>query len=166
VAFRRVRAAGVYDYVRERVRPARFYDGMPGVAVLTPLRLTDGRAVFVDRGWAPSPDARHVDLAAYREPDTVEVLGLGVVLPRGHGDVDAVRLADSVPYPLLPFGIQQLPAEAARLLRWPAPRLDNGPHLGYAVQWFAFGLIALVGTTVLVVTTSRRNVEGNRQGEP
>ena len=163
----RVHARGVYDYARERVRPARFYDGVPGVAVLTPLRLADGRAVFVDRGWAPSPDARHIELAAFRESDTVEVLGLGVALPRGHGDVDPARLADSVPYPLLPFGIQQLPSgPAAMLRRWPVPRLDSGPHLGYAVQWFSFGLIALVGSAVLIVKTSRGNVKEKRQGGP
>jgi surfeit locus 1 family protein len=166
VARRRIRASGVYDYARERVRPGRFYDGTPGVAVLTPLRLADGRAVFVDRGWAPSPDARRIDLLDYRERDTVEIVGLGVLLPRGPGDVDAARLADSLPYALLPFGIQQLPSETpARLRRWPASRLDNGPHLGYAVQWFSLAMIAVVGTAVLL-KTSRKSVTGRRQGEP
>ncbi len=161
VAFRRVHAAGVYDYARERVRPARVYDGAPGVALLTPLRLADGRAVFVDRGWAPSADAMHVALEALREADTVDVVGLGVVLPRGHGDPDPARLGDSLPYPLLPFGIQLLPSRDLSVLRrWPAPVLDDGPHRGYALQWFSFGSIVLIGTAVLL--RQRRSVEGGR----
>jgi surfeit locus 1 family protein len=148
---RRLLAAGVYDYAHERVRPARAFDGVPGVAILTPLRLPDGRAVFVDRGWAPAVDGLHVELRQYREPDTVVVTGLGVALPRGPGDVDPARLADSLPYPLLPFGMQALPSEDPTMLqRWPPPVLDDGPHLSYAVQWFSFGMIAVIGTAVLL----------------
>jgi cytochrome oxidase assembly protein ShyY1 len=28
--------------------------------------------------------------------------------------------------------------------------MDEGPHLGYAIQWFTFALIALVGAGVAV----------------
>lgn len=159
VAFRMVHAAGVYDYQRERVRPARPYEGDLGVAILTPLRLADGRAVFVDRGWAPSADGLHVELAPLREGagDTANVTGLGVIMPRGHGDADPVRLADSLPYPLLPFGVQLVPdREWSVLRRWPAPVLDDGPHRSYALQWFSFGLIALIGSAVLLRQQHRR----------
>ena len=159
VARRRVLARGVYDYARERVRPARAFEGVPGVAILTPLVLPDGRAVFVDRGWAPSVDGLHVERRQYREPDTVAVTGLGVALPRGRGDPDPARLADSLPYGLLPFGIQALPSDDPTMLRrWPEPVLDDGPHVGYAIQWFSFGMIALVGTAVLLVQQHRRRI--------
>jgi surfeit locus 1 family protein len=159
VSHRRIRAAGVYDYAHERVRPARYYDDFPGVSILTPLRLADGSAVFVDRGWAPSVDALHVELRDYREPDTVEVTGLGVLLPRGLGDVDPTRLGDSLPYRILPFGVQQLASHAPTMLRrWPEPTISAGPHLFYAIQWFSFATIALVGTVVLL-RTSRRSVK-------
>jgi len=46
------------------------------VALITPLRLHDGSAVLVDRGWVPSPDAFHVDHRLYREPDTALVTGV------------------------------------------------------------------------------------------
>ena len=64
---RRVVARGVYDFAAERTWPGRSFDGTPGVALVTPLRLPDGAAVLVDRGWVPSPDAFHVEHAAYRE---------------------------------------------------------------------------------------------------
>jgi surfeit locus 1 family protein len=35
--------------------------------------------------------------------------------------------------------------------RVPRPSLDEGPHLSYAIQWFAFALIAVVGPIFAVV---------------
>lgn len=141
---RRVVARGVYDFAAERTWPGRSFDGTPGVALITPLRLADGAAVLVDRGWVPSPDAFHVDHAAYREPERAVVQGIAIVPPRGRGDVD--------PFGFLPFVIQLETPEPLRGLprRWPTPALDNGPHLSYAIQWFSFALIALVGTAVLI----------------
>jgi len=154
VVNRRLSARGRYDYEHERLWRPRAYAGIPGVDVVTPLRLADGSAVLVDRGWAPSPDGYHVDEPAYREPDSASVLGIGLGTPRARGDVDARRLRDSFPYPLVPFVLQQLPAEPASgppppLRRWPLPELSDGPHLSYAIQWFSFALIILVGSVAL-----------------
>lgn len=168
VPHRRLIATGVYDYARERVRPVRAWEGEPGVAIITPLRLPDGSAVLVDRGWAPSVDGLHVTLRDYREMDTVTVTGLGILMPRSPSDLNPAQLADSSPYPLRPFGIQQLPSDAPTMLRrWPAPVLDDGPHVGYAIQWFSFATIVLVGTAVLLKAkkTSRTNVEEHRLGK-
>jgi len=139
---RRLIARGVYDFAGELIGLGRSFDGTPGVALITPLRLEDGSVVFVDRGWVPSPDARHVDQALYREPDSATVEGLGVLPPRG--------------YPALPFILQQTGTAAAQGLprRWPAPALDNGPHLSYAIQWFSFALIIVVGTGALLRKTT------------
>jgi len=141
---RRVQAYGVYDFAAERRWPGRSFEGTPGVALITPLRLPDGSAVLVDRGWVPSPDAYHVDATAYREPDTATVVGIAVIPPRGRGDVDV--------HGFLPFVIQLQTADPARGLprRWPRAALDNGPHLSYAIQWFSFAAIALVGTAALL----------------
>ena len=154
---RRLHARGVYDYAGERLWRPRAYEGVPGVALITPVKLADGSAVLVDRGWAPSPDAYHIDQRAYREPDTADVVGIGMAAPRGRGDVDPARLRDSLPYPLLPFVIQLLPPVTARdrplppgLVRWPLPDLGDGPHLFYAIQWFSFAVIIVVGSVALV----------------
>jgi surfeit locus 1 family protein len=153
---RRIVARGVYDFARERVRTFRSFDGTPGVALITPLRLADGSAVFVDRGWVPSPDAYHVDQALYREADTATVEGLGLIPPRGRYDVEIGALRDSVPYALLPFILQQTGTAAPRGLprRWPPPALDGGPHLSYAIQWFSFALIIVLGTGALLRKTT------------
>ena len=153
---RRLIARGVYDFSRERVWPGRSFDGTPGVALVTPLRLADGAAVLVDRGWVPSPDAYHVNQALYREPDTIAVEGLGFLAPRGRGDVKPTALRDSVPYALLPLVLQQTGTAAGPGLprRWPAPTLDDGPHLSYAIQWFSFALIIVLGTGALLRKTT------------
>jgi surfeit locus 1 family protein len=145
---RRVVARGVYDFARERVWRLRSFDGTPGVALVTPLRLADGSAVLVDRGWVPSPDAYHVDQPLYREPDTASVEGLGMMVP--------AALRDSLPYPLVPFIVQQTGPSAPRGLprRWPPPAVDDGPHLSYAIQWFSFALIIVLGTGALLRKTT------------
>lgn len=161
LAGRRVVAHGTYDYAAERLWTGRSYDGTPGVAVLTPLRLSDGAAVFVDRGWVPSPDGVHIDRAGVREADTATVTGLAFRAPRARGDVDPARLRDSVSYPLLPYVVQvTAPGPAAERVagrppyRWPVTPLDDGPHLSYAIQWFSFAVITLVGTAVLLRKTA------------
>ncbi len=141
---RRVVAHGVYDFAAERTWVGRSFQGTPGVALITPLRLADGAAVLVDRGWAPSPDAFHVDHTLYGEPDTATVTGIALIPPRGGGDVSVAGF--------LPFVIQLETRDPLAGLprRWPLPALDNGPHLSYAIQWFSFAVIALVGTAVLI----------------
>jgi surfeit locus 1 family protein len=151
---RRIHARGTYDWTQERVWPGRTWEGAPGVALLTPLRLPDSSVVFVDRGFVPSPDARHVNQATWREPDTADVVGLGLAAPRDRGDVNPAALADSLPYPVLPFVVQLVPTDSRGTgptpLRWRAIAPDNGPHLSYAIQWFSFAVIVLVGTTLLL----------------
>jgi surfeit locus 1 family protein len=161
VANRRVTARGVYDYDHERVWRGRTYQGMPGVHLVTPLRLADGSAVLVDRGFVPSPDAARIDLPSFRGPDSALVEGLGVALPRGRGDVDPARMQDSVPYPLARFGIQLRPSPSVSVRPRPSlsrppialepSPLSNGPHLAYAVQWFSFAIIAVAGTAALLL---------------
>lgn len=149
---RRVRARGTYDFDHERLWRARSYEDTPGVDLITPLRLADGSAVLVDRGWVPSPDAFHVDQRAYREPAEADVVGLALDAPRGRGDVDPRRLADSLAYSLLPFIVQRLPPDhrtARPPFPWPAPALGDGPHLSYAIQWFSFAVIIVVGSIAL-----------------
>jgi len=31
-----------------------------------------------------------------------------------------------------------------------APELDDGPHLSYAIQWFSFALIIVIGSIALL----------------
>ena len=47
-----------------------------------------------------------------------------------------------------PFGTAVV--DPTRPVRIPLPALDEGPHKSYALQWFAFAAIALIGTAAVV----------------
>lgn len=170
--YRRVRASGRYLAESEVVLRGRAHEGRPGVHLVTPLEIPGSpRAVLVDRGWAPSPDAATVDPAPLAEPGIREVSGVLLPVPdagsdplpvRGRNGAYSVRrldmeaLAERVGRPLVPLLLQQLPDSArSPLVRPPLPPPDEGPHLGYAIQWFAFALIALAGALYVLLSRAR-----------
>jgi surfeit locus 1 family protein len=156
---RRVRVRGRYDHAHDIVLRGRQYRGVPGVEVVSPL-LPDGGhlAVLVNRGFVPSPDAFTVRPDSLREPATALVEGIALSIDSGGGvplqraklitwaRLDRQALRDSLPYPLYPVYIRQSPDTGLPRLprRLDPPPLDDGPHLSYAIQWFAFAVIALV----------------------
>lgn len=182
VPYRSVVATGTYDTEHEVVWYGRALDGRPGHHLLTPLvvggDVTDATAtaILVDRGWVPADaDDPPIESAA---PPEGEVSVSGFLIPTGDGDdvvIDRdpsgrpliVRRPDpatlETPYELWPLAMQleeQSPAQAGGLpVVVPRPELDEGPHLSYAVQWFIFATIALIGFVLLV----RREVR-DREG--
>lgn len=164
IRFRRVRVTGTPDYDHELVWAARSYRGSPGVNFVTPVRVA-GRdtAVLVDRGWVYSPDGATVDRAKWRERDTT-FSGYVEEMPSTGGSMYADRpdvvarlgydaVAKSLPYPVAPYYVVVLGDSAIapdRLARLTVPPLDEGPHLSYAIQWFAFALVALVGAGYVI----------------
>lgn len=162
--FRRVRVSGVPDYEHQLIFAARSYRGSPGVNLLTPIRIP-GRdtAVIVNRGWAYAPDGATVDESKWKEPDST-FTGYVEELPSAGGASYASRprviarlaydaVAKAVPYPVAPVYVVVLGDSAIRpdrLARLTIPPLDEGPHLNYAIQWFAFALIALAGAGVVI----------------
>lgn len=176
LAYRPARAGGSWDFQREIVVVARSHEGIPAVHVVTPLRLDTNRAVLVERGWVPAPDARGVDLARLREPDSGAVTGL---LLEGSGRADDVGsgwpvyvravnpavLAGRFPYDVLPVLLRRGVVGPSELRPIPPPELSDGPHLSYALQWFAFAIIAVTGSVILVVQHGR-NHEGNGAPRP
>lgn len=161
---RRVRIRGRYDHAHDIVLRGRQHGGVPGVEIVSPLLAEHGdRAVLVNRGFVPSPDAVTVASDSLREPGVVTVEG--VALPFGSGSggplqhggrttwarLDREGLRRQLPYPLYPLYVRQVPDST--LPRFPRrlepPALDDGPHLSYAIQWFSFGLIALIFAGVI-----------------
>jgi surfeit locus 1 family protein len=165
--FRRVRVEGRPDYAHEFVLANRSRDGSPGVNVLTPVRVA-GRdtAVLVNRGWVYSPDGTQVDLARWREPDTLAVDGWvenpsrvpGVArlgsAPRALRWVDPTAAAQLAGAPVTSYYVVLDPPPGDpprdRPIRLPRPSLDEGPHKSYAIQWFCFATVAIVGGVIFV----------------
>ena len=169
--FRRAQAAGVFDRSREIVQLGRAVNGVPAIYVATPLIISYGRAILVERGWVASPDARSVDVRTLDEPDTTLVTGVLLRSAPGSPPSDTtwplyVRRADpAVLAPLFPYSLDDLvlrrtarpPGAAARLGLAPVPQLTRGPHLSYAFQWFAFAAIAVIGPLIASGVFKRRS---------
>jgi surfeit locus 1 family protein len=171
--YRRIEIRGDFDDDHAIILPGRALNGTPGVHVLTPMIQKDGSAVLINRGWLPSADAATVDFASLpHSPDTV-VVGLAVAFPARNasisrtGDsipkagefkrvwytIDESALRAQFPYALAPFVVQILPSPAHTGLPRPLdpPPMDEGPHLSYAIQWFSFAVIAIVGWITFLV---------------
>lgn len=163
--FTRAHASGVYDYERQLVAVMRRLNGVLGVHIVTPLEVSNGVAVLVNRGWVSSADGRTVNLRSLTERDSARVEGYltvpiasGRPSAGGRGDWPAyvVRVSPQLhaarfPYRILPVVlVRGRSASVNELLPIPPPEATDGPHLSYALQWFAFALIALIGTAVLL----------------
>jgi surfeit locus 1 family protein len=167
---RRASVTGTPDFEHEVILAARSYQGSPGVYVFTPLHVA-GRdsAVLVNRGWIYAPDGVSVDLRTWREAAT-SFAGYAELLPTARRARDGVlrgdsRIARELDYAtvssLLPYPVSRLSLWATspdtttpgpqRLVRLPPPALDEGPHLSYAIQWFSFAAIALIGGTAVAL---------------
>ena len=161
-AYRWVTIEGVPDYANEIVHAGRSRNGSPGVHLYTPVRVP-GRdtAVLVNRGWVYSPDAAAVDLEPLREAKA-RFGGLMLLLPAANRPAASSRgrtvreltpaaARALVPYPLAGTYMLLQDSSAKNIpARIPAPALTDGPHMGYAIQWFGFALTALVGAGIVV----------------
>jgi cytochrome oxidase assembly protein ShyY1 len=178
----RVTVAGEYDAAGEVLLRNRVRGGDGGYDVLTPMRLADGTAVLVDRGWVSRravrggldgmrPPAGEVvvrgtlhESRPLRSGDTVDERAGLPALPR----VDVGVAAERVGYELRDVWITaqwQDPAPGDSDPRLPDPP-DDDPvnHLSYAFQWFGLALVPLVGWPV--VLRRRALTRSGRRDEP
>jgi surfeit locus 1 family protein len=170
--FRNADAAGVFRPDLEVLVRSQVHAGTAGWHVLTPLLLSNGEAVLVNRGWVPL-EMDSVPVAAEPRDGEVEITGWvhltrvratgGRAEPQGQltqiSRVDLARLQEQMPFRLLPVylvadgGGDDLPIAVPR-----PETTDEGPHLMYAIEWFSFTLISVVGYFFLL----RRAVRGSQ----
>lgn len=171
--FTRLRLIGRYDSKRQFLIDNQIRDGQVGYWVVTPFRGEDGRSWLVNRGWIAAPRRREelpdIDIAgpatqivAVVWPDTGLIPALAQEQwssqwPLRIQRLDVRKMApmvDAVPIEL------RLEASAPGVLA-PAPMLISvtaGKHTGYAVQWFAFAAVLVVGFLIYGFTMPRRRV--------
>jgi surfeit locus 1 family protein len=171
VRFREVTATGTFDVDEEVMLVLQPLRGVSGHHVLTPLVMDDGKAVLVDRGWVPLELDQPSD-PEFRPPTgVVTVTGfVRTTQTRGRsvpdegellqiGRVDIERLQRQIDETLSPFYIQlSEPLAGTEDLPVVAPlgALENAPpHLSYAVQWFIFSAVVVIGYGILLRRTSR-----------
>lgn len=180
--YRAVLVQGEYDFANQVALRNQAYQNRWGVYLLTPLKIkgTD-QAILVNRGWIPGEEFLQGDWSRFDQPGAVTVKG---VIRRAQTKPDFGRRSDPIPSagepPLKAWNLanvgaiaQQIPypvvqsvyiqqtegeGETAGL---PIPAtveldLSEGPHLGYALQWFTFAAILGIGYPFFVRRRMKR----------
>ena len=172
--YRRAVATGVFSSEDEVLIRSQVYQGAAGFHVITPLVGEGGEAILVNRGWVPLGLDQVPVTEASPPPGEVTVEGrvhlsqekppLGPADPKegrltAMSRVNIARIQEQIPAPLAPVYLVSI-GEGSEGLPVPVnpPTFDDdGPHLAYAIQWFAFALIGLVGYVFLVRSQLRRS---------
>lgn len=146
-------------------------DGRAGLYLLMPLKIAGSDThVLVARGWLPRNMAEVGKIAPYTTPAgtvTVEGIvkaGMGHIMQLGTAEpvqpgaivqnIDPAQFAQASGLHVQPFFIEQGGPAAEGLVRnWPAPSLGVEKHQGYAFQWYALAVMALL---FFVITGFRR----------
>lgn len=166
--YRQVVVQGKYDSSRNMVLRNQYFEGQPGYFLLTPLVFSDGSAILVERGWIPMEgNGDPENWQKYNINDEVSVQGI-IRLGPATAEIGSVSKSDNanedfayfwtlinlegiarqLPYRLIPVFIQ--PDVSDQHVSPPYPyqpeiEISEGPHLGYAIQWFFFASLLFGG---------------------
>lgn len=160
--FRKLRASGSFEADGQILIENRRRGNRIGFHVVTPLRIqgSDLR-VLVNRGWIPAePDGDPTPAPVPEGEATVTgeahipylpalVLHEGAGAAKDWGErwpyLTVDLYAEIADYPVQPVVILLDPGDADGFLRsWPREVPEEGMHVGYAIQWFAFAAIAMI----------------------
>ncbi|MFP3899308.1 MAG: SURF1 family protein [Acidimicrobiia bacterium] len=170
--FRTVTAAGTYDPAGTVEVRNRTQDGVAGAWLVTPLDL-GGARVGVIRGFVgfgadgqvddpPPPEGEVRVTGPVVDPGKLDGTAPRDLAPLldGEGTLPVVLRAESSTPPEPGAGEQAAgePAAGTAGIIRPVPGADlsEGPHLGYAVQWFIFSAIAVIGYPLVLRNVVRR----------
>ncbi len=150
---------GQYDHTHTIAIVPRTYNGVMGAHLLTPLKLSDGRTIIVNRGWVP--EGKVVPLEKKR--GTVQVRGVfripeepNMFVPFNHPEKGAwyrIDLSDLARYlktdalvPVLLYAEVESGAGRYPVAQAIVPHIPNN-HLQYALFWFSMAVV-LVGVYI------------------
>ncbi len=171
--YRRVEVEGRFQAEDEVLIRSQVHLGTAGFHVITPLVGESGEAVLVNRGWVPlNMDEPPVEASPPEGPVAIEgwvelseqrpPLGPEDP-PDGELDVlnrvDIERISRQLAMPVEPVYVVRTGGNGGEppiSVRPPAFD-DMGPHLAYAIQWFGFAAVGLVGYYFL----ARRRLASN-----
>lgn len=150
------------QYGYHLLTPLRVSDNAGGSA-------SRGSVILVDRGWIPADgNATPDSWREYDGPGSVVVRGVirlsQIPPPFGAAAeptlspgqtwrdfwiyLDVNRIGGQLPYPILPVYLEVSRTSGSTTPPIPTEvelDLSEGPHMGYAIQWFSFALLMLVG---------------------
>lgn len=162
--YQAVKASGRFDAAHQFLLDNIILESRYGYYVLTPLELDENDPLLmINRGWieksGPTPDLAAVAGTIALDVERVTVRGRVGSLPRA-----GMRMGDAIPagsdwpkvalYPTTedlerelgravePFILLMDPESEAGFVRhWVPAEMGPGRHFGYALQWFAMGVV-------------------------
>ena len=164
---RRIVATGRFQAGGQIILRGHVQDDAPGVQIVTPFLFDSGNAaLWVLRGFVKSPDAvTPPDTIPAPAPGTVTINGVAYAIPETtdsgapllhHGVTTWKRLDRATVTARIPGSLATYliltgdSANVGRLATVALPKLNDGPHLSYALQWFGIALAVLTfGAVVL-----------------
>jgi len=169
--WRVVTATGTFDGERQvQVRLRQDSNGNPVSEVVLPFRLDSGQLLLVDRGFVRFADVRNgvpiadpptgrVTISGRVQAEQIDPLNRQPLVVEDRIEAYAINEgavtsgATGGPIPDTEFlqGYVQLTEGSPGVLTpIDLPQTDAGPFLSYALQWEAFGVIALIGIGIFV----------------
>ena len=182
IAWRPVTASGSYLPDDGVLIVNRSQNGRAGVNTVVPLRLDDGRILFVNRGFVPLtfdlPPVPAIDVRVTGRLRPSQERGFGQLSDPADGvlreaqRLDIERLAPQLDGEVVPMYIdliESVPPETGDIPEPViAPDLSEGNHLSYAAQWFIFSIAVGVGWVLAVrrsMSTRRRETVAETESE-
>jgi surfeit locus 1 family protein len=177
LANRNAIVTGKYDFDHQIAVRLQVWQGNIGFRLVTPLIIEPGNfegeeiAVLVDRGWIPdvayASGNRPYDVTNGIESVEGYIALTEALLRQASGApeftdsgievyrVDLATIQSVIPYRLMPVFLRENPRpdDADDDLPVRIPReidLSEGPHLGYAAQWFIFSIGLGIGYVLFV----------------
>jgi cytochrome oxidase assembly protein ShyY1 len=159
LAWTKVSMSGRYDPAHEIQARGRTVNGDVGFEIVTPLVLSDGTAVLVDRGFLPAgasaTAAPTVPPAPSGQVTVVGQVHLSESRPSAisHRDgrldtrrIAVPKIAEQMPYPVYGAYVlltSQTPNADPAFAQIPIDKEDSWQNAGYTVQWWLFAVMAL-----------------------
>lgn len=181
--YRQAIVVGTYYPQDEIVLRNQVWQGQLGVQLFTPLLIEGSRqAILVQRGWIPSAQADSAERGAFAQTGSLTVRGIlrraetdfGLRLvpdstlapgqPRldAWNNLDLEAIAGQSTISLLPVYLQRIPEENEPSPPYAEPYaldLSEGPHFGYAMQWFLFAAVLALGYPFYVVRQEQERIK-------
>jgi len=154
----------------------RSHQEVAGCHLAVPLVRDVSRAILVTVGWLPQSSCNveefelpteqvsvtgRVRLSQKRGAIGARDASTGVLNSLARTDVG--RIDQQVPYLLAPVYVELISSQPSVVDAFPVepPPTHLGPHLGYAVQWFLFFAVGIVGYPLVLRRHARKGAAEN-----
>lgn len=147
----------------------RYHNEQYGFGVATLFRLADGRQVWIDRGWVKAgasattpPEVVAVpqgpiSLTVRYRNDALDAKIRGSFFATGSGGEQLAKWNEEALVASEPFYFDLIGGDFTPDIATNPPTVSDGPHIAYAIQWWFFGLLALLGRFLIAREERKRS---------